>query len=99
MKKKAILWVGLVFSVMGVLSCVLWAIQSAWLSATPNYPLERAQFNVNVSGLLAILFMVISVLIGFILYKDRKGNKATIERIQKIESDALRKLKSRGGGE
>ena len=97
MKKKAILWVGLVFSVMAVLYCVLWAIQSAWLSATPNYPLERAQFNFNVSGSLAILFLVISVVIGYMLYKDRKTDKSTIERIQKMENDALSKLKSRGG--
>lgn len=95
MKKKAILWVGLVFSVMAVLFCVLWAIQSVWLSATPNYPAERVQFNVNVSGSLAILFLVISVFIGFFLYKDRKGNKATFERIQKIKNDALRESKSR----
>ena len=78
MKKKAILWVGLVFSVMAVLYCIIWAVQSAWMSAMPNYPLERAQFNFNVSGSLAVLFLVLSGAIGFTLYKDRKGNQKTI---------------------
>jgi len=71
MKKKALLWIGLAFSVMAVLYCVLWAIQSAWLSATPNYPLERAQFNFNVSGSLAVLFLLISLAIGFFLWTRR----------------------------
>jgi len=90
MKKKAILWVGLVFSVMGVLYCVLWAIQSVWLGATPSYTLERAQFNVKVSGSLAIILLLVSVVIGLFLYKDRKGNEVAIDSIQKKEKEALR---------
>jgi uncharacterized iron-regulated membrane protein len=89
MKKIALLWVGLAFSVMAVLYCILWAIQSAWLSATPKYPLERAQFNANVSISLGVLFLVVSLVIGFFLYRGRKRSNPTIVRIQKIEDDAL----------
>jgi hypothetical protein len=97
MKKKALLWIGLAFSVMGILYCVLWAIQSAWLSAIPNYPLERAQYNFNVSGSLSLLFFVISLVIGFFLYDGRKRRNSTIDKIQKIENEALRKLKVKEG--
>ena len=95
MKKKALLWVGLAFSVMAVLYCILWAIQSAWLSATPNYPLERAQFNANVSISLGVLFLVISLAVGYFLYRGGKRSNLTIEKIQKTEDDALINLKSR----
>lgn len=94
MNKKAILWVGLVLSVMALLYCALWVIQSAWLSATPDYPLERAKYYFNISASLTILFFFVSVALGFVLYRGRKRNNETIERIKKIEEEALRKLGS-----
>jgi rhomboid family GlyGly-CTERM serine protease len=72
MNKKIILWCALAISVIAILYCVIWAIQSAWLSATPNYPLEGAKFNFNISASLALLFLFISLIIGFFLYSDKK---------------------------
>lgn len=97
MEKKSLLWVGMAFSVMAVLYCALWAIQSAWLSATPNYTIERAEFNFNVSSSLTFLFFIISLVIGFLLYNETKsaevikmGNgAATLNLLKEVHNRAV----------
>lgn len=94
MNKIAILWVSLICSTVGMLYCALWAIQSAWLSATPNYPLEKAQFNFNISATLTVVFLILSFVIGYFLYKVKKSERDVIERIKTIEDKALSRLRN-----
>lgn len=79
MKKRTLLWIGLSFNLVALVYCALWAIRSAWLSATPNYPLEKAQFYFTISGMLTILFLVISIAISILLNKDKNKDKEHIE--------------------
>ena len=70
--KRFALWLGEVVTILGVLYCLLGTIQAAWLSATPNHPLERARFNFYAWGGGGLLFLLLAVVLGVLLYRTRK---------------------------
>ncbi len=43
--------------------CFLGVIQAASLSGAPNYPLDRARFNVRVWGLGAVVFLALAIIL------------------------------------
>lgn len=70
--KRFALWLGEVVTILGLLYCLLGVIQAAWLSATPNYPLERARFNCYAWGGGSLLFLLLAIVLGILLYRTRK---------------------------
>ena len=62
---------GLVVSVLAMLFCFMGVVQAIWLSATPNYPLERARFNVWLWGAGTLLSFAMLCVFAFILYRTR----------------------------
>lgn len=70
--KRFALLLGEVVTILGLLYCLLGVIQAAWLSATPNYPLERARFNFYVWGGGSLLFLLLAIVLGILLYRTRK---------------------------
>lgn len=69
--KRLVLWVGEGIGIVGVLYCFLGVLQAAWLSATPNYPLERAKFNFYMWGAGSLLFLLLVVVLGVLLYRTK----------------------------
>lgn len=69
--KRLALWSGEILGILGFLYCLLGAIQAAWLSATPNYPLERARFNFYLWGAGSLLFLLVVIMLGVLLYRTR----------------------------
>ncbi len=65
MKKTALLWVGLSFTLFASLSCFIWAIQSVMIEVTPNYSTQDKSTTIYI----ALMFAVLSLAIAFILTK------------------------------
>ena len=99
MQKLTKLWIIEILLILASLYFLLGVVQAAWLSATPNYPLERAQFNVSLWGSLFVVSAIFSVIIGVFIVKYVRESKRTINRIKKIEEKALTKLRNKNGTE
>lgn len=69
--KRLGLWSGKILGILGFLYCLLGAIQAAWLSATPSYPLERARFNFYLWGAGSLLLLLVVIILGVLLYRSR----------------------------
>jgi hypothetical protein len=63
---------GVGFSIPAFFFCLLGAIQGIWLSATPNFPQDRAVRNVLVWGLGAAL-SVIALIVSVIVLRKHPG--------------------------
>ncbi len=57
---------------MGFLFCLTGSLQAAWLSGTPNYPLDRATFNYYAWGSGSLAFLVLAIVLAVLLRKTRR---------------------------
>ncbi len=71
-RHRFVSWMLLVSSVLGMLYCLAGVVMAAWLSATPNYPLERAQFWVRTWGAGTITCFVLASAIAASLWRTRR---------------------------
>lgn len=70
--RRVVSWIILVSSALGMLYCFAGVIMAAWLSATPNYPLERAQFWVRIWGAGTVTCLVLASAIAVSLWRTRR---------------------------
>ena len=63
---------GLIFSTLALLFCFMGLVQAAWLSATPNFPLERTQRNLRIWGVGTVLSFVMLCAFIFIYYRAKR---------------------------
>jgi hypothetical protein len=74
-KKQTGLWFGLILCLLASLFCFLGYAQAIWLSATPNYPADRASYNVRTWGFSALAFFGAAVFFVVVLYKSARRLK------------------------
>jgi hypothetical protein len=71
-RRRTQLLVGLIFSFLGALFCFLGYAQAIWLSATPNYPVARAIYNVRFWGISTLVLLAVALFLGVELYRSSK---------------------------
>jgi uncharacterized BrkB/YihY/UPF0761 family membrane protein len=64
---------GLCFSVLALLYCLLGVAQAIWLSATPKFPAERAERNLFIWGSGTLLSFLLLCFFIFIFYRAGKN--------------------------
>ena len=70
---RAVLWILLVLFTIGTLYGFLGIILGAWLSATPNFPLERAQRDVEIWSTVTFLCLAAVFVNAVLLYRGAKN--------------------------
>jgi hypothetical protein len=65
----------LVLFMIGALLGFLGMIQGAWLGATPHFPQERAQLDVEIWGTVTLFCLALATVNAVLLYRGAK-NKA-----------------------
>ncbi len=73
MPLKFILTANFVASIFGLIYGFLWLMQTASLSGAPNYPIERAHYNANGAYTLMAVSVLVAVVPGTLLYKQKKN--------------------------
>ena len=68
-------WVLLVLLTGGALYGFLGMIMGAWLSATPNFPKERAQRDLEVWGTVILFCLVAALVNAMTLYRGAKQKR------------------------
>ena len=82
MNKKIYIFV-FIFSIFGFLYCVSTAIMHAWLGATPNYPVDKAEINFIYWAIGSAVSLLISLLFLYKIIKNKKGSlQKTVRKIR-----------------
>jgi len=70
-RRRQGLWVAVALAFGGFLYSLAGALQAAWLSATPDYPVERATKNFYWWGAGSFVMLCFLVLLAVVLFKTR----------------------------
>jgi len=74
-KKKNLPLLGSILCLLAALFSFLGYVQAVWLSATPNYPADRAIYNVRVWGISTLVLFVAGVFCAMLLYRSIKTDR------------------------
>jgi len=68
-------WVGFSLALVATLFCFLGYAEATWLSATPNYPHERAVKGAILWGIGTLIGIVLVIGFAVSLFKSYKANR------------------------
>jgi hypothetical protein len=75
LSKKSKLWIGLVISILALFFSLAGFVTAIFLSAMPNYPLNKAERDSIVWMICAVVFFLLTVVLAVMLainYRRRK---------------------------
>jgi hypothetical protein len=70
---STVLRVALIVCILASLYCLGGVLQAEWLSATPNFPRQRAVSGLEVWGSVAVVLLVLAGWCGVSLWKRRQN--------------------------